>query len=131
MHNVYPNVTLTKFFQDNDVYFNEDEYAVSCMVQFIWRSAIRKREPEMIKLIIPSLRMKKLFEEWRDTALEFEAAAPSYKLLSPAGEIVEFNNLSDFCLLNDLDKGHISKVVNGSRKSHKGWRLPLNLDETF
>ena len=123
MHNVYPNVTLTKFFTDNDVYFDEDEYAVSCMVQFIWRAAIRKREPEMIKLIIPSLRMKKLFEEWRDSELEFEAAAPSYKLLSPQGLLMEFNNLSDFCMINDIDKGNISKVLSGERNSHKGWRL--------
>jgi hypothetical protein len=131
MHNVYPNITLTKFFEENKVYFNKDEYALSCLLQFVWRSAVRKREPEKVKLILPSLRMKKLFQEWRDAELEFTGGAANYKLLSPEGLLVEFKNLSDHCLLNDLDKSHIVKVLNGKRSQHKGWRLPLHEAEEF
>jgi len=146
MHNVYPNVTLTKFFEENKVYFNKDEYALSCLLQFIWRSCIRRGEEEVdaegnvyqvpvedrsIKLILPSLRMKKLFIEWRDTQLEFDNAATKYRLTNPSGDLVEFMNLSDFCMLNDIDKGNLSKVLKGERTQHKGWKLPLSSDECF
>ena len=41
---------------------NDDVYAISEMVQVIWRSAIRNDEP--IHLYIPSERMRNLFELW-------------------------------------------------------------------
>lgn len=42
--------------------FNEDAYALSEMLQFIWRSAIRTGKP--INLYIPSARMRGLLEKW-------------------------------------------------------------------
>lgn len=45
-----------------DIEFDNDTYALSEMVQFVWRSRIRKGEP--IKLFILSERMEKLFKEW-------------------------------------------------------------------
>lgn len=41
---------------------DEDNYALSTMLQWIWRSAIRKGEP--ITLYVPSSRMRNLLKEW-------------------------------------------------------------------
>lgn len=40
----------------------EEQFALSEMIQFIWRSAIRDNKP--IKLYIPSVRMRNLLEKW-------------------------------------------------------------------
>lgn len=44
--------------------FDQDAFATSEMVQFIWRSAIRRGEP--IQIYIPSSRMRGLLEKWID-----------------------------------------------------------------
>lgn len=43
---------------------NEDLLAVSDLLQWIWRSAIRKHNPEPINIYIPSLRMRTLLYQW-------------------------------------------------------------------
>jgi len=53
-----------------------------------------------------------------------EKLSKPFRLLSPSGEIEEGINISKFCRENDLDRGHISSVLNGKRKSHKGYKLP-------
>ena len=40
----------------------EDKFALSELVQFVFRSAIRNNKP--IDVYIPSKRMRDLFEEW-------------------------------------------------------------------
>lgn len=45
-----------------DIKFDKDAYALSEMLQFIWRSAIRNGKP--INLYIPSSRMRGLLEKW-------------------------------------------------------------------
>ena len=50
------------FFQDNGVRVNEDLLALSDMLQWIWRSRIRKGET--INLYLPSARMRRLLKEW-------------------------------------------------------------------
>jgi hypothetical protein len=45
-------------------------------------------------------------------------------LLSPRGDVVEVFNVSQFCLEtfgNASDKKHLSSVLTGTRKSHKGY----------
>lgn len=44
-----------------------------------------------------------------------------YELVSPIGEVFTGENLKEFCKLNGLDQGHMSKVCNGKLKQHKGW----------
>ena len=41
---------------------DEDAYALSEMLQFIWRSAIR--DGKEIWVYLPSVRMRSLLEEW-------------------------------------------------------------------
>jgi hypothetical protein len=45
----------------------------------------------------------------------------SAKLTSPQGEVVKVYNVSGFCRENGLSQAHISSVLNGKRKTHKGW----------
>ena len=60
--NLFMNVGQKLFYQSNGVDVNEDDYALSIMVQWIWRSAIR--DGEEIWLYIPSKRMRNLLTNW-------------------------------------------------------------------
>lgn len=58
--NSYPG--LLAYFRNVDCEFDADRFALSEMLQFIWRSAIRENQP--IQLYIPSERMRNLFMAW-------------------------------------------------------------------
>lgn len=60
--NVFMNVNEKKFYQMHGIEVNEDEYALSCMVQWIWRSAIR--DGNQVELYIPSSRMRGILKDW-------------------------------------------------------------------
>lgn len=60
--NMFINPYVPDFFERKNVVFNEDAYALSSLIQWIWRSAIRDQKP--IKLYIPALRMRTLFGDW-------------------------------------------------------------------
>ena len=62
--NKYLNPNLIKFFAKKNVKMNQDEYALSEMIQWIWRSAIRN--DEKIYIYIPSERMRNLLKNWLD-----------------------------------------------------------------
>lgn len=60
--NRFMNRDKAAFFQDNNVSVNEDLYALSELVQWLWRSRIRNGEP--IHAYIPSERMRGLLDKW-------------------------------------------------------------------
>jgi hypothetical protein len=60
--NVYFNPHLKNFFVDKGVDVKEDEYALSELIQWIWRSAIRSGQE--IWIYIPSKRMRELLNDW-------------------------------------------------------------------
>lgn len=60
--NKFQNPILNQFFKLRGVDLNENDYALSELVQWIWRSAIRNGEP--INAYIPSVRMRDIFIEW-------------------------------------------------------------------
>ncbi len=60
--NVFFNPNIKNFFIKNGVDVKEDEYALSEMLQWIWRSAIR--DGEDIWIYIPSSRMRGLLKDW-------------------------------------------------------------------
>ena len=62
--NRYLNTGIKNFFLKNDVLIDEDGYALSEMLQFIWRSAIR--DDDEIWIYIPSVRMRNLLQKWLD-----------------------------------------------------------------
>lgn len=61
--NRYMNPVLSNYLKELDVPVNQDGYALSEMLQWIWRSAIRTEDGE-IWVYIPSRRMRSLFKAW-------------------------------------------------------------------
>lgn len=68
--NVYINPFILKYFNMNYVKLDEDKYALSQMLQWIWRSAIRNGEE--INLYIPSKRMRNLLKQYLNMEIEKE-----------------------------------------------------------
>ena len=62
--NVFAKPGLKKFCELYGVAYNEDEFALSTLVQWIWRSAIR--DGEEVWLYVPSSRMRDLLDAWLD-----------------------------------------------------------------
>ena len=60
--NRFVNTNIMQFFRQRGIEPDEDLFALSEMIQCIWRSAIRNDEP--ITLYIPSRRMRGLLENW-------------------------------------------------------------------
>jgi hypothetical protein len=60
--NVYYQTIIKQFFQSREMIVFEDLYALSEMVQWVFRSAIRNDKP--ISIFIPSPRMRGLFIDW-------------------------------------------------------------------
>ena len=60
--NKFFNPCVKNFFHTHGVKSDDDAFAVSEMLQFIWRSAIR--DGKEIQLYIPSNRMRKLLIDW-------------------------------------------------------------------
>lgn len=62
--NRYINTGVKNFFIKHNVEIDEDGFALSEMLQFIWRSAIR--DGKEIWIYIPSVRMRNLLKMWID-----------------------------------------------------------------
>lgn len=60
--NRYISPVFIRFFENNGVTVDEDGFALSEMLQFIWRSAIRDNKE--INIYIPSSRMRNLLVGW-------------------------------------------------------------------
>ena len=60
--NTFLNPMVKQFFHMHNVEVNENMYALSELIQWIWRSRIRQGQP--IDLYIPSRRMRDLFINW-------------------------------------------------------------------
>lgn len=63
--NKYFNPYIKNFFVTNGIEVDEDSYALSELLQFLFRSAIR--EENKISLYIPSNRMRVILEAWLDS----------------------------------------------------------------
>lgn len=60
--NVYEQPEKVRFYSQNGLEYNSDGHALSVMLQWIWRSAIRDQKP--ITIYIPSRRMRTLLKDW-------------------------------------------------------------------
>ena len=60
--NIFLNPIIKQFFQTKDIKIYEEMYALSELVQWVWRSAIR--DGKEINIYIPSSRMRNLLIEW-------------------------------------------------------------------
>lgn len=61
-YNRFPHVSVSSFLQDYGVDVDNNQFALSELVQFVWRSQIRDGKP--IKICILSKRMRSLFQNW-------------------------------------------------------------------
>ncbi len=62
MLNCCPHPYMAHYFEKKGISIDQDTYALSGLIQWVWRSAIRKGEP--INLYLPHPRMRRLFNEW-------------------------------------------------------------------
>lgn len=60
----YPNTYIANFLRAGGSALDPDLYAIAEAVQAIFRTCIRKKEPEVLHLIMASNRMRKLFLQW-------------------------------------------------------------------
>lgn len=60
--NRYINPFIIHFFGSKNVKIEQDEFALSELIQWVWRSAVRNNKP--ITLYIPSDRMRTLFQQY-------------------------------------------------------------------
>lgn len=65
MVNRFADPNVTKFFASRGIEIDQDAFALSEMLQWIWRSAIRDNRP--INLYVPSSRMRGLLMNWIET----------------------------------------------------------------
>jgi hypothetical protein len=62
LRNIYSQPPVVQYFKAKGVTVNQDRYALSELLQWIFRSAIREQKD--VKLYLPSKRMRKLLHEW-------------------------------------------------------------------
>lgn len=65
--NVFMNVNEKKYYVKHGIEVDEDMYALSIMVQWIWRSAIR--DGREVYIYIPSRRMRNILQKWIQTTM--------------------------------------------------------------
>ncbi|MPM86322.1 hypothetical protein SDC9_133411 [bioreactor metagenome] len=56
---------IANWFKEHGIYLNTDAFALSTLLQWLWRSAIRDGKP--ITVYIPSSRMRGLLKQFLDT----------------------------------------------------------------
>jgi hypothetical protein len=71
--NIFINPLIKQFFRTKDIEVLEEEYALSELVQWVWRSAIR--DGKEITIYIPSSRMRGLLISWLDDLSKMKEVA--------------------------------------------------------
>jgi hypothetical protein len=62
--NIYQHGDVRGYFDERGIATSEDLYAISTLVQWLWRSRIRQEPRQSITIYLPSERMRGLFLEW-------------------------------------------------------------------
>lgn len=71
--NFFITPDIKKFITHYDINFDEDLFALSALLQWIWRSQIRDGKP--IQIYIPSERMRGLLKGWIGESVNLEVVA--------------------------------------------------------
>ena len=98
--NIYLNVGHKIIFQRRGSPIDEDAYALSTMIQWIWRSAIR--DGKEIWIYIPSSRMRRLLTDWIEEVSKGGAAtctknvtnAVTTELFAPVRQQMQMENVN-------------------------------------
>jgi hypothetical protein len=70
--NMYPNPMVYNFFKERGIAFNVDQWALSVLIQWLYRSNLRDTTGEdIVHIYILSARMRGLFQDWLESALRF------------------------------------------------------------
>lgn len=123
MCNIFFNPILKNFFEQKGVRVEEDKWALSELLQFLFRSGIRKGEE--IRLYIPSMRMRNLLKRWIVGAYDDKIDPNNQEQMSAeakvkkARELIERYNLnsavvdvSDMGIKTVVDKQGVINVVS-------------------
>lgn len=65
----FPNPNLYNFLKSKGIIFDKNEYALSCLIQFVWRSSIRTACANKVYVYIPSKRLRLHFKAWLSTGI--------------------------------------------------------------
>ena len=88
---VYPNSAIQAYMSDMGCVIDEKAYALSQLVQWLWRGCIRNGEAMTAVVLAP--RMRKLLQAWLND--EFECPVPSQPMMDDVA-------LSDECVYDQL-----------------------------
>ena len=69
--NVYVHPYIVQYFHDYGIDVDQKSFALSQLLQWIWRSAIRENKP--ISIYLPSARMRGLLKSWLSDLCQFVA----------------------------------------------------------
>lgn len=91
--NVFVNPLIKNFFMQRNIVINENLYALSELVQWIYRSRIRQEQS--IYIYLPSARMRNLLQEYinHDT---------DYSFLLAENSIISDDDINDYNFSNDM-----------------------------
>lgn len=76
--NIFMNVSIKCFYRNAGIMVDDDIYALSTMIQWIWRSAIRNGEK--VNLYMPSSRMRNILIAWINTVSKGGNRTELYKV---------------------------------------------------
>lgn len=66
--------------------------------------------------------LKKGTHNFSDPTFYDKYHSKEYLITFPDGHIEIIKNLAKFCRENDLNRGHMHKIISGRRKQHKGFK---------
>jgi hypothetical protein len=72
MLNKYPHTFVASFCSMKGSKIDQDKFAIAEAIQAIFRTCIRKKEPEVLHLVMVSNRMRRLFNDWLNSEGVFE-----------------------------------------------------------
>ena len=81
-----------------------------------------KQSEETIKKRVEKNRGQRRTPEQRERQSKAKAGRVCYNLVSPSGELHNVTCIARFAREHNLTRSLVSKVCNGQRSHHKGWR---------
>lgn len=96
--NVFMNPYLSSFFKNKGIDVNEDEYSLSTLLQWVFRSAVRNNEN--VKIYIPSSRMRLLLLRW--IVQEVENKDPKILIEYEEWETMMWEDAINYCGLENI-----------------------------
>jgi len=114
-------------FEPFDCYSQPERERKSNITSFYWNNL--SGEERLGRLENHGMTGKKHSQETREKmsksaiGIERPNIRKAGTIIAPNGKKVKFRCISHFCKEHNLHKGHITEVLQGKRKSHKGWHL--------